>query len=67
MTADQARWVVEWCTTTGSLLFLWPGSQGTQPVLMPGYTYYWWLDDDSALLHQDGEGESRSGRAQLLH
>lgn len=67
MTEEQARWVVQWCTETGSLLFLWHGKMGTQPVLMPGFTYYWWLDDDSALLHKDGEGASGSGRAELVH
>lgn len=67
MTPDQARWVVEWCTTTGSLLFLWDGTQGIQPVLMPGFTYYWWLDDDSALLHQAAEDDGSPRRGDVLH
>ena len=46
----------EWVTRTGSLLFIWDGECGYQPVLMPGYTYYWWLDDP-ATLHERREGE----------
>lgn len=67
MTVDYMRWVVEWCTTTGSLLFIWEGAMGNQPVMMPGYTYYWWLDDDSATLYEDREGSGGSGGAEFLN
>lgn len=53
MTAEHLRWIVEWCTETGSLLFMWQGKLGAQPVLMPGFTYYWWLDDSAHMAKPD--------------
>lgn len=58
MTADEAQWIVQWATDTGSLVFIWVGSCGTQPILMPGDPYYWWLDD-SEQEQVDVAGSSR--------
>ena len=67
MTTDQLRWVVEWCTETGSLLFMWHGSCGSQPILMPGFTYYWWLDDTAAHLHDATEDDGSGRCGDVLH
>lgn len=62
MTADEARWIVEWATETGSLVFLWVGSCGVQPILMPGDPFYWWLDDPTVFSRTQSEGDGdRSG------
>jgi hypothetical protein len=60
MTADEARWIVEWATETGSLVFLWVGSCGVQPILMPGDPFYWWLDDPSVFQTTKGDGGTGS-------
>lgn len=64
MTADEAQWIVQWATDTGSLVFIWVGSCGTQPILMPGDPYYWWLDDPTSL-HEETEGDG--GHRGLTH
>lgn len=51
MTADEARWIVEWATETGSLVFLWNGKYGPQPILMPGDPFYWWLEQPEEPVH----------------
>lgn len=65
MNTDHLRWIVEWCTETASLLFAWDGTIGRQYVLMPGYRYYWWLDDTAATLHE--RTESSRGRERDPH
>lgn len=59
MTADEAHWIVKWAMDTGSLVFIWTGSCGVQPILMPGATYYWWLDDAHEQEQVDVAGSSR--------
>jgi hypothetical protein len=60
MTLDDARWISEWATETGSLVFVWVGRFGVQPILMPGSTFLWWLDDPSLFQATEGYGGHRS-------
>ena len=63
--ADYIRWIVQVATDSGSLVFVWRGSCGDQPILMSGASYYWWLDDPEqtatlyATRQDDGGDRSR--------
>ena len=56
---SEARWIVEAVTEHGALLFIWLGRYGSQPVLMPGYTFYWWLDESPVYEEAEGDGSHR--------
>ena len=59
MTTDAIRWIVSSAIQTDSLIWWWVGSCGTQPILMPGSVYYWWLDDSAVFHTTQGTGGHR--------